>query len=70
MDFAAHASSFGPAATRYDRARPRYPRPALRWALDGDTTLDVVTAGQAYHYTPKSPGCCTPAAGVYRATKH
>ncbi|GAA2604780.1 class I SAM-dependent methyltransferase [Dactylosporangium fulvum] len=45
MDFAAHASSFGPAATLYDRIRPRYPRPALQWALDGDTTLDVVDLG-------------------------
>ena len=33
MDFAAHASSFGSVADLYDRIRPRYPVPALRWAL-------------------------------------
>jgi SAM-dependent methyltransferase len=30
-----HALSFGAAAAEYDRFRPRYPEPALRWALDG-----------------------------------
>ncbi|SCF35168.1 class I SAM-dependent methyltransferase [Micromonospora mirobrigensis] len=29
------ALSFGVAAAEYDRFRPRYPRAALRWALDG-----------------------------------
>ena len=29
------ALSFGPAADRYDRLRPRYPEQALRWALGG-----------------------------------
>ncbi|WP_328533329.1 class I SAM-dependent methyltransferase [Micromonospora zamorensis] len=29
------ALSFGAAAADYDRFRPRYPEPAVRWALDG-----------------------------------
>lgn len=29
------ALSFGTAAAEYDRFRPRYPDPAVRWALDG-----------------------------------
>ncbi|MEU6074995.1 class I SAM-dependent methyltransferase [Micromonospora sp. NPDC047074] len=30
-----HALSFGAVASDYDRFRPRYPEPAVRWALDG-----------------------------------
>jgi SAM-dependent methyltransferase len=44
MDFAKHASSFGPAADLYDRTRPRYPREALRWAL-GDDSRAIVDLG-------------------------
>ena len=44
VDFAKHASSFGEAATLYDRIRPRYPLEALRWAL-GETPIDVVDLG-------------------------
>jgi SAM-dependent methyltransferase len=44
VDFAKHASSFGPAATLYDRIRPRYPLEALRWAL-GEAPVDVVDLG-------------------------
>jgi SAM-dependent methyltransferase len=36
--------SFGPAARRYDRIRPRYPVEALRWIL-GDTPKRVVDLG-------------------------
>lgn len=42
--FYAHARSFGPAAERYDRIRPRYPEAAIRWIL-GDTPLTVVDVG-------------------------
>jgi SAM-dependent methyltransferase len=42
--FQARARSFGPAAERYDRIRPRYPEAALRWIL-GDTPLTVVDLG-------------------------
>ncbi|QSB14239.1 class I SAM-dependent methyltransferase [Natronosporangium hydrolyticum] len=41
---ATRALSFGPAAAEYDRLRPRYPEPALRWAL-GDQRLRVVDLG-------------------------
>ncbi|MGI5246563.1 class I SAM-dependent methyltransferase [Dactylosporangium sp. CA-139066] len=44
MDFAKHASSFGPAADLYDRTRPRYPQEALRWAL-GDDSRAIVDLG-------------------------
>ncbi|MBY8873178.1 class I SAM-dependent methyltransferase [Micromonospora sp. PLK6-60] len=40
------ALSFGAAAAEYDRRRPRYPRAALRFALDGlPTPADVVDVG-------------------------
>jgi SAM-dependent methyltransferase len=40
------ALSFGVAAADYDRFRPRYPREAIRWALDGlDTPARVVDLG-------------------------
>jgi SAM-dependent methyltransferase len=42
--FQARARSFGPAAERYDRIRPRYPEAAIRWIL-GDTPLTVVDIG-------------------------
>jgi SAM-dependent methyltransferase len=42
--FHAHARSFGPAAERYDRIRPRYPEAAIRWIL-GDTPLTVIDVG-------------------------
>jgi SAM-dependent methyltransferase len=42
--FQARARSFGPAAERYDRIRPRYPEAAIRWIL-GDTPLTVVDVG-------------------------
>ncbi|MER7439298.1 class I SAM-dependent methyltransferase [Micromonospora avicenniae] len=35
------ALSFGAAAAEYDRFRPHYPEPALRWALDGLTGTPV-----------------------------
>ncbi|MFU8874941.1 class I SAM-dependent methyltransferase [Micromonospora sp. SL4-19] len=35
MTDSTQALSFGVAAADYDRYRPRYPEPALRWALDG-----------------------------------
>lgn len=41
---AARALSFGPAAGRYDRLRPRYPVAALRWAV-GDRPVKVVDLG-------------------------
>jgi SAM-dependent methyltransferase len=44
VDFAKHASSFGPAADLYDRIRPKYPVEALRWAL-GDEPVSVVDLG-------------------------
>ncbi|GAA2385760.1 class I SAM-dependent methyltransferase [Dactylosporangium salmoneum] len=44
MDFAKHASSFGPAAELYDRIRPRYPREALLWAL-GERPRTIVDLG-------------------------
>jgi SAM-dependent methyltransferase len=44
MDFAKHASSFGPAADLYDRSRPRYPRESLQWALGGEPR-DIVDLG-------------------------
>ncbi|MFJ6196049.1 class I SAM-dependent methyltransferase [Micromonospora sp. NPDC092111] len=41
-----HALSFGAAAAGYDRHRPRYPEPAVRWALDGvDPAARVVDLG-------------------------
>ncbi|MCM0675503.1 class I SAM-dependent methyltransferase [Micromonospora phytophila] len=41
-----HALSFGAAAADYDRFRPRYPVPAVRWALDGvETAARVVDLG-------------------------
>ncbi|WDP98065.1 class I SAM-dependent methyltransferase [Micromonospora chalcea] len=39
------ALSFGAAAAEYDRFRPRYPRAALRWALDGLSDARVVDLG-------------------------
>ncbi|MBP1786040.1 SAM-dependent methyltransferase [Micromonospora sp. HB375] len=39
------ALSFGAAAAEYDRFRPRYPRAALRWALDGLHDARVVDLG-------------------------
>ncbi|MBQ1042817.1 class I SAM-dependent methyltransferase [Micromonospora sp. C72] len=39
------ALSFGAAAAEYDRFRPRYPRAALRWALDGLSGVRVVDLG-------------------------
>ncbi|MFJ1541794.1 class I SAM-dependent methyltransferase [Micromonospora chalcea] len=39
------ALSFGAAAAEYDRFRPRYPRAALRWALDGLSGARVVDLG-------------------------
>jgi SAM-dependent methyltransferase len=42
--FQARARSFGPAAERYDRIRPRYPEAAIRWIL-GDAPLTVVDLG-------------------------
>ncbi|MEU8170612.1 class I SAM-dependent methyltransferase [Micromonospora sp. NPDC049004] len=40
------ALSFGVAAADYDRFRPRYPVPAVRWALDGlDDSAEVVDLG-------------------------
>jgi SAM-dependent methyltransferase len=42
--FQARARSFGPAAERYDRIRPRYPEAAIRWIL-GDAPLTVVDVG-------------------------
>ena len=41
---ARQALSFGAAADRYDRLRPRYPEAALRWAL-GDAPVRVVDLG-------------------------
>jgi SAM-dependent methyltransferase len=42
--FQARARSFGPAAERYDRIRPRYPEAAIRWIL-GDAPLTVIDLG-------------------------
>ncbi|MEE4496380.1 class I SAM-dependent methyltransferase [Streptomyces sp. BE230] len=39
-----HAMSFGEMAELYDRIRPSYPEPAVRWAL-GDRPLDVIDVG-------------------------
>jgi SAM-dependent methyltransferase len=43
-DFERRAHSFGPAAKLYDRARPSYPREAIRWML-GEAPLHVVDLG-------------------------
>jgi SAM-dependent methyltransferase len=45
VDFAAHASSFGAAADLYDRARPRYPREALDWAIPEKSDICDLGAG-------------------------
>ena len=44
MNWDAQRLSFGPAASLYDRVRPRYPLDALRWML-GETPLRVVDLG-------------------------
>lgn len=44
MNWDAQRLSFGPAASLYDRVRPRYPVEALRWMI-GDARLRVVDLG-------------------------
>jgi SAM-dependent methyltransferase len=44
VNWDAQRLSFGPAASLYDRVRPRYPVEALRWML-GETRLRVVDLG-------------------------
>ncbi|MFY1674761.1 class I SAM-dependent methyltransferase [Plantactinospora sp. WMMB334] len=45
MDDQAHALSFGAAADRYDRYRPSYPEPAVRWAVGRPVPARVVDLG-------------------------
>lgn len=63
-----HARSFGPVAERYDRGRPGYPAPAVRWLVGRETatvlelgagtgklTAELVAQGYDVHATEPDP---------------
>ena len=67
-DVRRHARSFGSVAERYDRGRPGYPAPAVRWMVGSDTatvlelgagtgklTAELVAQGYDVHATEPDP---------------